>query len=154
MNHLIDYATLLDSEEPPKSLKLATPDQQKANPAKLKKAISSAASEGTEKHRFLQRKSAAVTVGEIEAERKAKLKQIRQENKKLLDAIQKRKEENYKIDEGKYGKKKKLTVIKVRYGEQSDQPKTTAVMKKVPGQSISKSRSTSELPPIKMIPSA
>ena len=79
-----------------------------------------AASEST-KHKYLQKKTTVVSVGgengDAEAERKAKLKQIRLENKKLLDAIQRRKEKNMEADEGKYTKKGKPTVVKVRHGD-------------------------------------
>ena len=64
------------------------------------------------KQKFVQRKTHQLDA-DVEAERKAKLREIRRENKKLLDAIEKRKNENQKAYEGKYNKVKKLTVQQI-----------------------------------------
>ena len=79
------------------------------NTAELEKSAEEAR---TGKHKFLRRKSQQKDEN-AEAERKAKLREIRNENKKLLDTIEKRKIENQKIDEGKYNKVKKQTVKQI-----------------------------------------
>ena len=55
-----------------------------------------------------------ITVSKQEEERKKKLRQIRLENKRILDQIQKRKENLENFESGKYNKKKKQTVAEIK----------------------------------------